>query len=342
MEQIAAHFNISKTLVSFALSDKYGVSEEMRSKIRLYALENGYDFSKCKSSKKTKRSVMFLISSTQMFKDTFWSKIIAGVENELTQQKINLEILSCQNMFFADGVTIDLNAICHKIAASKPNGIIIISQLATHEICSTLKKLNIPIVLIDQTNYMASDLDQILIDNYHGGYHAAEYLASMGHKNLCFLGDIRYADSFRQRFNGFRDYCETKENLSVKYLTGRFDDNEIFCYNKTDLISFLRNMKEHPAIMCANDPIAFQVYKVCDSLGLRVGKDVSILGFDDIEPCVIASPPLSSIHVHRYALGKTAVETLINRMNGETKPYEIIQLSTYLCERESVADLTEK
>lgn len=340
MDQIAKDLNISKALVSLALADKYGVSEEMKSKIRLYALEHGYDFNKCRSAKNTPKSVLFLIESVEMFQEPFWSKIIAGVEHELTEQRIQLEILSCHNFLYYDStILIDIEPLCQKIASYKPDGIISISRLSTNQVCRNLKKMHIPLVLIDNMGYTASDIDQVLIDNYHGGYNAGEYLVSMGHKNLCFVGDIKYADSFRQRFNGFRDFCESIDGISVKYLTSRFDENEIVCYNKQDLIAYLKEAKEHTAFMCANDQIAFQFYKICPSLGLTIGKDISVLGFDDVEPCKLTTPPLSSIHVHRYALGQTAVKVLANRINGDNKPCEIIQLSTYLCPRESVANL---
>lgn len=340
MDDIAKNLNISKSLVSLALSDKYGVSEEMKSRIRLYAMENGYNFKNIRTTKSSShKTVSVIISDTEMFKEEFWSKVIVGIEKKLTDERIKMNILPCRNL-----ITFDMNfnteKLVKQVVSINPDGILLVSRVATQNNALALKKLNIPIVLVDNCSYIGSDIDNVTTDNYNGGYNAAKYLVEMGHKNLCFVGDPNYASAFKQRLNGFRDFCETLPNLKVDYLIKPDDGTKIHSYNNSELVSYLCSIKEHVAFMCANDPIAFEIYKLCSTFNLKISKDLSVLGFDDVETCTLLSPPLSSIHVHKYMMGINAASKLITRMNDSTKPSENMQLSTYISPKKSVADLT--
>ena len=337
MTEIAKNLNVSKGLVSLALSDKYGVSDEMKSKIRLYALENGYDFSRLHSGKKMSTTVLFIVPSLEFFHENFWSQIVSGIESVLTENRITLEILSCNNMTNKDGYAADL--ICKHIAALKPNGIILISDVASKKVCPSIKKTNIPMVLVDSSDYLYNDVDHVLMNNYQGGYIAAEYLVKKGHKNLCFVGNKAHTTSFRFRYNGFKACCEEQKDIHVKYLTnpGPWDCPH---FDRDGLEQFLGNLKSHSAIMCANDPIAFFIYDYCERHQIRIGKDLSVMGFDDIDLCTVRAPRLTSILVHRSMIGKVATETLLERINGSSLPTRTIQISTQLSERDSVLDLT--
>ena len=67
MEDIATAMNISKSTVSIAIADKYGVSEEMRSKIVLKAIEMGYDFSQVKIKPGKKKKIALIVEDNSKF-----------------------------------------------------------------------------------------------------------------------------------------------------------------------------------------------------------------------------------------------------------------------------------
>lgn len=339
MTEIAKNLNVSKALVSLALSDKYGVSDNMKSKIRLYALENGYDFNRLHTSKKVNTTVLFIVPSLEFFHENFWSQIVTGVESVLTENKITLEILSCNNMTNKDGYAVEL--ICKHIAAMKPNGIMMISDVASKKVCPHIKKMNIPMVLIDSSDYIYNDIDHVLMNNYQGGYIAAEHFIKKGHKNLCFVGNKFYTISFKHRYGGFKDCCEEQKDIHVKYLTNP-GTPECPHFDKASLEQYLSDLKGHVAIMCANDPIALFIYEYCEQNNIKIGKDISVMGFDDINLCTFKTPKLSSILVHRFIIGKVATETLLDRINGSALPSRTIQIATQLNDRDSVVDFSEQ
>ena len=86
------------------------------------------------------------------------------------------------------------------------------------------------------------------------------------------------------------------------------------------------------ALFCANDAVALGVMSAAHEMGLRIPEDLSIIGIDDIGMAAYSVPPRTTIHVPKEELGKFAVKTLIDRIDGGHDfplridlPYELIE-----------------
>jgi len=73
---------------------------------------------------------------------------------------------------------------------------------------------------------------------------------------------------------------------------------------------------ELTAIFCANDTMALGVMRALAEQGLRIPRDVSIVGFDDIPDAGFYTPPLSTVRQDFGEVGRRALSTLIDRMSG--------------------------
>lgn len=85
---------------------------------------------------------------------------------------------------------------------------------------------------------------------------------------------------------------------------------------KDDFAAF---MKEHPdvgAVVCSNDDMCLAVYDVCSEMGLKVGKDLLVVGFDDMEFAEKLDPPLASVKASAEDLGYNAVLDAIDLIEG--------------------------
>jgi LacI family transcriptional regulator len=91
------------------------------------------------------------------------------------------------------------------------------------------------------------------------------------------------------------------------------------------------------ALICANDESAIGATKALREAGRRVPEDISIVGFDDIDMAEHLTPPLTTVRIHKRAIGATAVKTLIARaLDPEARPIMIL-LPTELIVRGSTA-----
>ena len=77
-------------------------------------------------------------------------------------------------------------------------------------------------------------------------------------------------------------------------------------------------------------------------LGMRVPDDISLVGFDNQADVHMFVPPLTTVNVSRRAMGRRAVEMLIDSLNGKHSEPACLRLYTNLIERDSVARITEK
>ncbi len=91
------------------------------------------------------------------------------------------------------------------------------------------------------------------------------------------------------------------------------------------------------AVFAASDLMALGALEGARELGLRVPKDLSVVGFDNIEMARMSSPPLTTLDQPRYELGQTAAKILTSACNGDTPPSRVL-LKANLIVRGSTAE----
>jgi LacI family transcriptional regulator len=98
----------------------------------------------------------------------------------------------------------------------------------------------------------------------------------------------------------------------------------------------LLDLPEPPtAIFAFNDSIAFGALRAARARGLRVPEDLSVVGFDDIEPATLVTPTLTTVHQPLSEMGRTAVNVLVRLFERRASETPHIELGTRLVVRES-------
>lgn len=91
------------------------------------------------------------------------------------------------------------------------------------------------------------------------------------------------------------------------------------------------------AIVCCNDAMAKDVYRVLQKHGIQIGEDISVIGFDDIEEAKLLTPPLSTVRADASELGFRAVLQGHRKLESNTtKVPETYYVDTRFIYRESV------
>ena len=81
------------------------------------------------------------------------------------------------------------------------------------------------------------------------------------------------------------------------------------------------------------------MYQALDALNICPGRDISIIGFDDVENATLVQPTLTTMHVPKKQMGETAIMRLCSRIEDPSLPLQYITLPVYLVERDSVLNL---
>lgn len=178
-----------------------------------------------------------------------------------------------------------------------------------------LTRSGIPVVLVDR----ASDYNwcSVAVDDVLGGHLAASHLLDQGHNRIAFVGGgptaIRQVSDRREGAEKALAEAGTSRPLTVvetanlTVAAGRQAAAEI---------ASTPDRRRPTAVLCANDLLALGVLQEMTRRSLQVPDDIALIGYDDIDFAAAAAVPLSSVRQPRRLLGQTAVELMLEEVDG--------------------------
>lgn len=177
------------------------------------------------------------------------------------------------------------------------------------------------------------DVSLVTIDNYQAAYDAITYLIELGHKRIGFIGGEETYISARLRAKGFQDALEAAGiTLCRDYMTfGNYSYKSGIKGCET-----LMALEAPPtAIFTVADSIAVGVIKKAQELGLELGKDLDLIGFDDTAIARMYNPAITTVSQPRMELGMKAYELLKQRIENQSSKIETIYLKHTIKIRET-------
>lgn len=348
MQQIADHLGVSKFVVSKALSGKGGVNENTKERVIQAASQLGYFTQKNAYVKNTKvnapsasmyskQSVLVLMPNIrfQTKESLYWGKILEGISRTLEEKGLGMVIVSEQRL---DNFANILN----------PNGIlglIGVGQIST-PLLLEVHRLGLPMVLVDHEDPLIPS-DTVFANNIDDMARLTKHLIGIGHKNIQFIGNIRFSRSFKDRWIGFRSALEEYEmKIQVEddhLLSLEGYEHEDFKEGvKTWMVKKRKSKMLPTAFVCANDTVALSVIHVLDHLGIGMPHDVSVTGFDNIEDAYQGKTALTTVHVPKEAMGKRAVAKLLERIDNPHDPIEKVLVAGEIVYRDSTSAATDE
>ncbi|MEV5027230.1 LacI family DNA-binding transcriptional regulator [Paenibacillus sp. LPE1-1-1.1] len=349
MQQIADYLGVSKFVVSKALSGKGGVSEATQERVIQAASQLGY-FSQKNAYVKTmkleqlpkipaagKQSVLVLMPNIrfQTKESLYWGRILDGIASRLEEGGYGMVIVSEQS-------------VDHFLHFLNPNGIL--GLIGVGEISTPLllevHRIGLPMVLVDHEDMLIPS-DTVFTNNYESMYRLTKHLIGKGHTQLCFIGDVNYSRSFKDRFLGFRSALEEKIEEVSRFAIGSecylpvegFEHEQFLEPIKQWAMKRIKAKALPTALLCANDMIGIGAVKALQELGVSVPGEVSVTGYDNIDDSYRMTPALTTVHVPKEALGKRAVDRLISRIENKQEPMEKLLVAGELIYRESTGQV---
>ena len=224
----------------------------------------------------------------------------------------------------------------HFIKKSRLAGLIITPPYSDHKpFIDLIERFNLPKILVSSGLNIAKK-DLIKTNDEEAAFEMTNFLLSQGHKRIAFIkGHIAHL-CVNDRFRGYTK-AMTSHGMKI---------DESLIQNGTNSLSSgvqcaenLLSQSERPsAIFASNDEMAAGVINVAYKKGLRIPKDLSIVGFDDSPMTQMITPPLTTIRQPLDLIGRKSAEKLIDRLEG--KDYDTISvINSEIIVRDSVADL---
>jgi LacI family transcriptional regulator len=177
-------------------------------------------------------------------------------------------------------------------------------------------------------------LPSVVPDEIQGGRTATEMLLNKGHRRIGFLNNV---DPIPAAFGRFEGYKQALQAYGIP-----FDEDLVRLHTSDSRGGYLGTVEllqlpEPPtAIFCFSDFMAMGAYDALRTLGVSIPGNVAVMGFDNQELIAAQlSPPLSTIQLPHYQMGKWAIEFLLEH-NDESLPPVQHTIDCPYIERQSV------
>ena len=169
-----------------------------------------------------------------------------------------------------------------------------------------------------------------------GGFNATDYLIKRGHRRIGFINGEPWMDASADRLVGYRQALATAD---IPFDAGLVLDGDWLPGSGRTHLPTLMSLPSPPtAVFCGNDMMALGAMQMAGELGLRVPEDLSIIGYDDQVVAGYTDPPLTTVLLPNYEMGRKAAELLIDiAVHGKPPHARIVKIDGPVMERRTVA-----
>ena len=152
-------------------------------------------------------------------------------------------------------------------------------------------------------------------DYKRGGTLATEHLLEMGCKRIAFLGGLNGRPVTQERMSGYLDVL-ARHAIEPVVLTGEVTRK----FGKKMVAELGAHHPDVDGVLCFNDLVGLGVLSACIESGIAVGKDLKVVGFDDIEACQDSFPAMSSVSCNIPELAQATAAQMLSWINDGARP----------------------
>jgi LacI family transcriptional regulator len=216
----------------------------------------------------------------------------------------------------------------------KVEGVAIMTSEMDAPLIEQLQTKRIPLVFLD-TGKISARTSNIQVDYGQGIDEAVDHLVGLGHQKIGFItGPLKHASALDRRAAFFKSLSAHQLPRNRQWiLEGNFQLDG----GEKAMEKILQCDERPTAVLTSNDLTAIGAMRAAHRAGLRIPRDLSIIGFDDIAFCQLTQPQLTTIRLSREELAHTAFDALQAMIRKPKMQGCIYPLETRLVVRESTA-----
>ncbi|MDT9686662.1 LacI family DNA-binding transcriptional regulator [Streptomyces sp. TRM76323] len=322
---IAREAGVSVPTVSRVVNGRSDVSPATRARVEDLLREHGY---RRRPAAPGDRAALLDLVFNDL--DSPWAvEIIRGVEEVAHAAGMGTVVSAIH------GRSGDARQWMRNLRARASGGVILVTSVLEPVLHEELRRLGVPLVVVDPAGSPALDAPTVGATNWAGGLAATEHLLGLGHRRIGFVAGPPRLLCSRARLDGYRAALEgagiaVDDSLVVQ---GDFYHASGF----TGCTALLALEAPPTALFAASDQMALGAIEALRRRGLRVPEDMSVVGFDDLPEVRWSAPPLTTVRQPLAEMGKTAVRTVLRLAREEELDSARVELATELVVRSSTA-----
>lgn len=324
IQDVANAAGVSVATVSRVLNNHPSVSSKTREKVQKVIRELNYQPNLLGRSLRRSETKMILVL-LQNISNPFYSKVVKGIED--IGYKNGYHIMLCNTDSDPAKEHVYLKLLKNRLV----DGAVFLAPVLTDQELTNIGENYCVVQCCEYKEH--AQVPSVSIDNVAAAYKATYHLISLGHKRIGFINGNSGLISESLREEGYKKaLCDS----GIEF------DPHLVRYDSYGYRGGLRATKEFlsmedppTAIFAVSDIIAIGAIKEAKESGLRVPKDLAVVGFDDTGIAAMYDPALTTISQPRYDLGRVTMEILMERIRNNNIDHKRIFLEHNLVVRES-------
>lgn len=326
LKMVAHHVGLTPGTVSAVLNDApsaRAIPHATKERIRAAARELDYKPNFFARSLRNQRTYTIGVIAEEIG-DSYGSLVISGIEKYLREK----------DYFFLTVVHRHdpqlLKRYSHLLIQRGVEGFITVDVQLT-------AALDLPTVAVPGHKNLPG-VTNIILDHHHAARVALEHLVQLGHKNIAFMKGQPYSSDSEDRWKAI---CEVAGELRIAIrpeLCVQIDIDDPTPQLGYPFAKQLLDRKvPFTALFAYNDISALGSIRAFQEAGLVVPRDVSVIGFDDIQGAAHNVPALTTVRQPLEDMGRLAAKTLVDRIEGTGAAPDQIPIEPELVVRQSTA-----
>jgi LacI family transcriptional regulator len=327
---VAKLAHVSRTTVSFILNNVPGVSISEATRKRVLDAAKKLNYSPNVAGKKLVSGKSYTIglvlcqSPEQIFTDAFLPQVILGIEQAAMQQGFHVLLKPVDPN--------DSGGYARLITENHVDGIFLSGPRQDDRALMDLHRQRVPIMLMGQLP--DTDIPFVDVDAAAGAELAVTHLIERGHQCIGMITNapLDYTSAQQRRDGYSKALRKAKLHISKTLIKeGNYTPASGFEAMK----ALLQAASRPTAVFVASDVVAIGAILAIKEAGLRIPRDMAVVGFDDIPLAEFYDPPLTTIHLPAFGLGWAGGERLIRIIQGEGLNDASLLLESKLITRQS-------
>ncbi|GBL05395.1 LacI family DNA-binding transcriptional regulator [Glaciecola sp. KUL10] len=317
---------VSLATVSRVINKNAAVSEKTKEKVKIAMEQLGYRPNTIAQSLASNRSNSIGVLVSQL-DSPFFGEMMVGIEDEMRKAGKQVLFAAGHNLESMEKESIEF------LQSRNCDGLIVHCEQASDEYMHSLTKGKTSVVIVNRKIPMIEDRC-VTLDNFKGGYIAAQYAVAQGHTQLAYVSGPHDKKDSLERLQGVKAACK---DLGIELEDSHIETGDYSEKSGSDAISAFIEKGYRPSILiCANDEMASGAMKRARELEIDIPKELSIIGYDNTSFTKYLHPELTTVENPIGKMGKMAAKLILNLaydqknvIHNRFEPEMVIRNSVY-------------
>lgn len=332
INDVAKQAGVSIATVSKVLNERSGVGSDTRTRVRDVADDLGYIsvLERNETLRALGEGTIEMLVEPGDIANPYLSTLLGGAMSTAGELGTGLLLRSIPTV-----MTTPPAEWAQSLARAGRLGVIEVTSRYSAARENALRAVGLPMILIDPIDQPRKSTPSIGATNWSGAYEATQYLLSLGHRHIAYIGGPPGATCDTIRAHGWAA-AMSEAGVAVD-LDAVPRHSYSFEHGLKVGEQLLASQTPPTAIFAGSDPTAMGVLEAARRANLDVPGQLSVVGFDDTHLAAISTPPLTTVHQPIADIGRTAVSSIHRLSSGDGLAAKRVELATHLVVRDSTA-----